>query len=320
MADTFDKVSDTFLSNDGEHQIAYTIYTPKTPPHAILQIAHGMTEHFGRYEEFASFLAEHGIVVCGNDHLGHGQSVKDETELGFFGEKGGMDYVVADMHSLRDILRRKYPKLPYILFGHSMGSFLARMYTVLYPTELDGAIYCGTSAGKEPLWLGKMLASLIGLFCGKRHRSKLIQKLAFGSYHKRFAGQQGNWLTKDMKILMRDKDDPRLGYNFTVAAHRDLFDLLMKVSSDEWAEKVPCNLPILLVSGSDDPVGAYSDGVRAVYERLKEAEVTDLTLKLYAGDRHEILNELDREQVFEDLLAWIEGVCNGVIAANGTHR
>ncbi len=317
MSQTYRKEEGTFLSHDGIHKIAYTVYTPDVPPHAILQIAHGMAEHFGRYDEFAAFLAQKGIVVCGNDHLGHGNSVVDESELGFFGEKNGIDHVLGDMHALQTKLREKYPRLPYILFGHSMGSFFARLYSVTYPDDLAGAIYCGTSAGNEPLGLATLLAKIIGLFRGKKYRSKLLQKLSTGSYDKRFVGQPGNWLTKDVSVLQRDAATPRLGFAFTAAGYRDLFDLLSRVSDEAWAKRVPRSLPILLVSGSDDPVGSFGEGVRAVYERLRDVEISDLTLKLYPGDRHEVLNEIDRAQVYEDLFAWVEDVCRGVAAANG---
>lgn len=318
--ETYRKTEDAFLSHDGTHQIAYTVYTPTKPPHAIVQIAHGMAEHFGRYERFAAFLAEQGIVVCGNDHLGHGKSVADESEFGFFGEKDGVTHVIADMHTLYTKLRATYPRLPYILFGHSMGSFLAREYSTKYGEELAGAIYCGTSAGKQPLWLGKLVAKTVGLFCGKKHRSPLIAKLSMGGYDKRFENQPGNWLTKDLAILERDGADNRLGFAFTAAGYYDLFSLLARVSDTEWANNIPRSLPVLLVSGCDDPVGDWGEGVRTVYERLRDVELCSLALKLYPGDRHEILNELDCEQVFVDILAWIEDVCNGYYAANGAAR
>ena len=299
----------SFESKHENKKIAYSVFEPDDgAARAILQISHGMCEYIGRYEHFAEFLTAHGFIVCGNDHLGHGRSAENDDMLGVMPRNGG-EILPEDVHELTLIMKQKHPDLPYFLLGHSMGSFVARIYLTKYGTELDGAIIMGTGGPESPAAAGKLLAKLVGAFKGSAYRSKLIDKVAFGSYNSRFGKDCSPkaWLTRDDKIVARYCADKFCTYLFTVDAFYTLFDMLGQVSAKDWASKLPKDLPILVTSGEQDPVGNYGKGVRTVFERIKAAGASDVTLKMYTDDRHEILNELDRDKVYADILDWLCG-------------
>ena len=300
----------SFESKHENKKIAYSVFEPDDgAARAILQISHGMCEYIGRYEHFAEFLTAHGFIVCGNDHLGHGRSAENDDMLGVMPRNGG-EILPEDVHELTLIMKQKHPDLPYFLLGHSMGSFVARIYLTKYGTELDGAIIMGTGGPESPAAAGKLFAKLVGAFKGSAYRSKLIDKVAFGSYNSRFGKDCSPkaWLTRDDDIVARYCADKFCTYLFTVDAFYSLFDMLGSVSRKDWASKLPKNLPILVTSGEQDPVGNYGKGVRTVFERIKAAGVVDVTLKMYPDDRHEILNELDRDNVYADILNWLCGI------------
>lgn len=283
---------------------------------AVFQILHGMAEHSARYEAFAAYLCGQGFAVFANDHIGHGRSVADDGELGYFGEEDGWKAFAQDAKALTDLARTAYPGLPVIVFGHSMGSFAARYYTELYGSELDGAVFCGTSGENPAAAMAVSLANFVTRRRGSHYRSEFINRLAFGSYNKKCGKPRTafDWLTREQGIVDRYINDPRCGFLFTAAGYRDLFSLLKHVSAPQWYQKVPYPLPILLTSGEMDPVGDYGKGVRQVCRDLKKTGHGDVTLKLYPEDRHEILNEIDREAVYADIAAWARLVCS---AANG---
>lgn len=304
----FSKRKGTFGSSNGIDDIAYSVYVPQEAPGAVLQIAHGMSEHFGRYEEFAGFLAERGIIVCGNDHLGHGGSVSSAENLGYFGNKKGWEYLVDDMHLLTMRIKKEFGAIPYFLLGHSLGSLLARAYLSKYGDELSGCIIMGTSDKNSKTVLGKPLMKAICRLKGEKYRSRLLYSIAFGNYNKRYKKGCSRlaWMSQDSQVLAQFKADPMCNFILTVAGFMDLTDVLLFVSRPEWAHEVPKEVPLYLVSGDMDPVGDYGKGVQQVYKALLEAKVKELSMKLYPDDRHEILNEPHKETVYRDILCWLE--------------
>lgn len=276
----------------------------------IIQIAHGMAEHHIRYEKFISFLNKNGFAVFINDHLGHGKSVLDNSQLGFFGLKNGYINLVEDMKKLSEIATKEIPNKPIILLGHSMGSFLARLYSERYGEEIDGVIYCGTSGANPASSFGIAITNLFIKAKGTHYRSEFIDNLAFGTYNKKIKNKRTkfDWLTKDDDIVDDYINDNYCGFIFTVCGYRDLMTLLNVINRDDWFTSVPKNLPILLVAGKDDPVGNYGKGVTQVYKKLVDSKHSDVSLKLFDNDRHEILNETDSDDVYKNIIEWINTI------------
>lgn len=277
---------------------------------AVFQISHGMAEHCGRYKEFAEYLVSRGFAVFINDHVGHGRSVKNDDDLGYFGEKNGWQAFVKDNRTLTEMARKEYPDLPVIFFGHSMGSFVAREYARRYGSDeaIKGFIFCGTSGKNPGAPAGIILANLVAKVKGSRCRSKLIDSIAFGTYNKRIDTPRTNfdWLTKDEAIVDTYIADKYSGFLFTAVGYRDMFTLLKTVSADDWYQGLNKDKPVYLTAGEMDPVGTYGAGVTQVYNDIKAAGVKDVSIRLYKDDRHEIHNELDRAQVYCDIADWAE--------------
>ncbi len=302
-------ITSHFKSRDGVHKIRYHIWFPELEPVGIVQIAHGMAEYALRYADFASYLTAHGFVVCANDHLGHGGSVNEPGELGYFSPLNGWENVVKDMHSLTKIMKESYPELPYFLFGHSMGSFLARAYTTWFGYELTGAVYCGTAG---PVKAGEMM--LIAVDAAKRrhhnepyYRSETLNKAAFGAYNKRIADQRTpyDWISRDDEVVDKYMADELCGFTFTLNGFENLGKVLWFVSQEKWFSTIRKDLPILLIAGEADPVGAYGEGVKKVFNKLISYSA-HARIRLYDSARHELINELNREEVFKDVLDFLE--------------
>ncbi len=309
------KKSDFYPSHDGVHRIAYYVYTPSSPAVAVVQIIHGMCEFLERYEEFITFLTERGIVVCGEDHLGHGASVESDDDFGYFGPENGIENLVEDVEMLRTIMRRRYRALPYIMLGHSMGSFILREYVIKHRDTIDGAIICGTSGTIKGMKLSSKLAGLIAKVRGDHHRSKLMFAAGFKGYNSRFAAEKdhSSWLSRNIENRNAYKQDRRCRFIFTAAGYRDLTQMLLDINGEEWAAEVPKGLPIFIISGGDDPVGEYGAGPQRVADALQDAEIYELSYRIYPEMRHEILNEIGREQVYEDVYQWIMATREGVL-------
>lgn len=302
-------VESTFLSADGQTDIHYYKSTVLGEPKAILQIVHGMTEYFGRYEGFSEYLNEHGILVIGHDNTGHGKSAQPE-DYGYFGPMDGWKFWIEDVHILRNIIQKEYPSTPYIILGHSMGSLILRAYLLKYSEGLSGVILTGT-AGKNRLnKVGLLIVSAMRKIYGDRHRSNFVHALAFGNNNKKVPTVKNTyeWLSTDDDISNRYAKDPMCTFIFTLAGFTDLFNLLDFVSQKSWAKKVPVGIPILLASGLLDPVGDYGKGPSEVCENLTKAGHSNVSLFLYEDMRHEILNERGRIAVYSDMKTFIEEV------------
>ncbi len=307
-----------FLSSDGETTVTYYIFNPEKLPVAILQICHGMAEYLMRYADFAEYLTQRGIVVCGCDHLGHGKSLRAEGIPGYFGKGKNLDVLLKDQRQLILEIRKKYRHLPYVLLGHSMGSFIARRFISEYRELIDGVILCATAGPGTPASLGVTLSSVVGIFSGKLKQSKILNRIAFAGYNKRTGSNTPNaWLTRDEKIVNAYNTDELCGFCFTPSAYKQLFQCIKTVNDKLWAESVDQSLSVLIAAGEEDPVGAYGIGPRKVFDALVEAELTDVTLKMYPGCRHEILNELNRQEVYKDFLDFVLKVTENVRILNG---
>lgn len=293
----------TFPSSDGVTTIRAVRYIPDGDIKGILQISHGMVEFIDRYEGFAKYLCDKGFLVTGNDHLGHGKSVTSEDNWGYFHEEEGYKKVLSDLHTVTTITKELYPNKPYFLLGHSMGSFYARRYLFTYGQELDGAIIMGTAwQEKATVKLGKFLCKIIASFKGWKYRSSFINNMALGPYNKRWEPSKthNDWLTKDEKIVEWYSNEPRCSFVFTLNGFYNLFSVLDDVCDKKNIDTVPKELPVFFMAGNDDPVGSYGKGVSKTYNIFKEVGIKDVSIKLYPNDRHEILNETDKETVYED--------------------
>lgn len=296
-----------FPSATGLCDIRYRMWIPEEP-RAALQLTHGMAEHIDRYDDFARYLAENGVLVYGQDHASHGKSWTEGMPRGYFGKENGWDALVQDMRTLRDIVSKEYAGLPYILMGHSMGSFLARTYAGRDGQDFDGFIFSGT-AGKNPvLGIAKALAKREIKKTGGHQPSKTLHQLSFGTYNKAFKPNrtENDWLTRDAAQVDLYAADPLCGFPFTASGMLDLFTGLTEVSSTEWAKRVPMR-PVFLFSGDRDPVGGNGKGVKQVYGWLKNSG-HEVELKLYAEGRHEMLNETNHDEVYKDVLLFIDTV------------
>ena len=287
----------TYLPDDGKIDTAMVIH-------------HGMAEHQQRYERFIRFLCENGIAVYMHDMANHGMSNQDKALTGWFGKKDGWLGLIADFRETVQRAKRENLDKKLIVMGHSMGSFICRLYTARYPEDgFQGAVFMGTGGPNPAAAAGKGLAAAIGAVAGKKHKSKLLAKMAFGTYGKRFENRtEYDWLTRDTGIVDKYVADPYCGYLFTVQGMHDLIEANVASNAEDWYPAVPAGLPVLLISGEEDPVGDYGSGVRKVAETLEKTGHTDVTLKLYPECRHEVLNELNRDQVMEDILEWVRKV------------
>ncbi len=298
-----------FDSRDREHKIHAIKWIPEVEkPVCILQIVHGMAEYIDRYDEFASFLAGKGILVVGDDHLGHGKSVNPGEPYGYFCKEDAPTVLVRDEHRLKKMIQEQYPGVPYIILGHSMGSFITRNYLLRYGTGIDGAIICGTGMQPKPvLFVARMTAAIQKLFCGSKHVSNFINAVSFGSYNKRIPNPKTHmdWLSRNEENVAKYIEDPLCGFTFTVNGFATLFKLIDNLYDVEKLREMPKRLPVFFIAGAEDPVGDYGKSVEKVYRSFKELGMQNVQLKLYENDRHELLNEVDREDVYGDIYRWI---------------
>ena len=298
-----------FPSSDGVHTVAAVRWLPAERPRAVVQLVHGISEHMGRYAPFARFLAEHGFAVVGHDHLGHGRTAAGPEEYGWFGEKDGWRHVVKDVRALRELAGAEYPGVPYFLMGHSMGSFVVRGYLMFWPGTVDGAILSGT--GQEPpltVAAGRALSALLIRLKGSRARSGLMDSLSVGRYNGQFkpARTSADWISRDTAVVDAYCADPLCRFLPTVGMYHDMMVGLQLLAKPANLRRMDPDTPVYFFSGDRDPVGANGAGVKKVAGWFKDAGVRDLTVKLYPEGRHEMLNETNRQEVWDDVLSWLE--------------
>ncbi len=298
-----------FTSTDGKNNIHAELFIPSDNNiSAVVQISHGMMDYIGRYKGLAEVLCGSGIALAGNDHLGHGDSVSTSDDYGFFASKNGYNLVIDDVKLMNDLIHKEFPGVPVFLMGHSMGSFIARLYALKYADSINGLIIHGTAGPNPAAGAGKLLVKLFRAIKGERHRSKFICSLADGGYNKGFdpAEGAGAWLTRDPSMVADRVGNPKNDFVFTLAGYEDLFTMLAGCNSKSWFGSFPKGLRTLVISGEQDPVGGFGKGVRYVYDNLK-SQGAKVDLKLYEGARHELFMETNRDQVFADLIEWVGG-------------
>jgi len=311
MPTAYERSEGTFPSSSGLAEIYYRVWKPANKsPKAAVQIVHGMAEHGERYEGFALALCAAGFDVWMMDLLGHGKSADDE-QLGYFGRELGWKNLVNDIRLMTRRMRDSYPDtLPIFLYGHSMGSFLARAYCERYSEDLAGAVFCGTSAPNPAAAAGVLVAKMVAALKGETHRSQLLDNIAFGAYNNKYPGKprtKFDWLNTDAAEVDKYIADDRCGFLFTARGFIDLFSLLGSVSGKQWFTSLPYQFPVLLTGGGQDPVGGYGKGVELVARKLREAGCNRLTCLIFPGMRHEILLEPGRQEVYDAVIHWLIG-------------
>ncbi len=302
------KYIEKIASKDSKNSLNTVIWETEKEPVGVLQIVHGMAEYIDRYDDFAKYMTEHGFNVIGHDHLGHGYSVSDERDYGFFAEENGDKIIIEDMHSVTQYAKEKWEELPNFILGHSMGSFCLRQYLTKYSNDVFGAIIMGTGwIPSAAALLGKTIATHTCKSKGSHTVNPLLIKLTLEPYNKPFAPARTNcdWLSRDEKQVDLYVNDKLCGFDFTAGAYKDFFTVLEKIAKNRQLIGMRKSLPILITSGSVDPVGGKK-ACEKLNAQYKRCGIDDVTLKLWENDRHEILNELDKSDVYDYIYNWLK--------------
>ena len=302
-----------FPSSDGKTLIHVNQWTPAGREiRGVVQISHGVAEYGARYAPFAEFLCAQGFVVVANDHLGHGQSLVEGRPMVYLGDENGWEHVVDDIERLRERTAAVFPGKPYFLFGHSMGSFLARTHLIRYPGKLKGCVLCGTGHMSGLIIAGgKFIADSEIKKLGRAAYSEKADKLAFGAYNKRFAPNRTpfDWVSLNEENVDAYMADPLCGGQTTLGLFRDMMGGLGIICDQANINKMDKDLPVFFIAGDQDPVGDMGKGVERAFACFKKAGMKNVSLKLYHGLRHEILNEKTNQYVYRDVLLWLEERC-----------
>ncbi len=300
-------IENWFRASDGQ-TIFYNEFLPDNEVKFVVQIIHGMAEHSERYTDFSRFLVENGAAVYISDHRGHGRNVSSEKEYGVWPDKKEWCTIVDDLKILNDISAKNYPNVPVFILGHSMGSFLARSFISSYSLGLKGVVLTGS--GSNPtilLRIGRFIAQLQCYFGGVAKPSKILDKMSFGSFNKEY-DEPYSWLTRDNKIVQDYIVDPKCGGVFSCSFYRSFFAGLMAINRVKLAKRIRKELPVIFLSGDKDPVGNNGKGVLKAVQFYKNVGMKNIEYNLYKDARHEILNEINRDKVYEDILNWINKI------------
>ena len=301
----------TFLSCNKVNTVYVRSRLPEGPVRATLQIAHGLAEYIDRYDEFMDYLANAGIAVYGNDHIGHGNSVHMDR-WGYVGEQAGWNVMLTDMNTLSKDIKAAHPHVPHFLFGHSMGSFLARTYLIKYPDDHDGCVICGTGHPARAVTMGARALAALEI---KRHGPGYYSKLLDSVMNKQYNGGYDNprtaydWISSDPNRVDEYINDPKCGFVPTAGLIGEILKGLSFITAPRNIEKMSKDVPVYFISGAADPVGELSQGVIRAYKAFLKAGMKDVSLKLYPNLRHEIMLEVDRDEVMTDVLNWLEEHC-----------
>lgn len=318
------KLETTLESRHDGLRLSLSLRIPDHPK-GILQLVHGMAEHKERYHDFMDYCAEHGYIVAIHDHRGHGASIKDPNDLGYF-YQDGVQGIIEDVHQVTEYLKTEFPHLPLTLFGHSMGSLVVRCYMQKYDADVNQLIVCGSPSKRLGAGMGKLIAQILQIFRGGHHRSKLVNQLAFSGYNQKSAAlarQNGSevdfakhyptlnsWIVSDPSVVEAYDADPRDGFTFTLNGFVVLFSLAKQAYRKTGWKMANPNAPIFFVAGADDPcIISHQDFQKAV-DFMRQRGYHDVKSKLYPGMRHEILNEKGKQQVWQDILEFIEQSAN----------
>ncbi len=298
------KITGRFPSASGLCDVNFYIYTPEKPK-AVLMLSHGMCEYVERYEEFAKFLCDRDIALAGNDHIGHGNSIKDDEMLGFFGQERGYINMVRDLHRMKAVLDEKFPNLPHFLMGHSMGSFLARIYLSKYRDRWNGAIFTGTAGGLTGSAPLRQVMDGLEHNRGDYYRPR-VGSAIFEIFNRKIDERRtpNDWLSRDDKNIDKYISDPKCNFTFTVSGFRDLLNALLCCNSKPVIENTPTDIPLLFLSGTMDAIGDYGSGVRKAVSKYV-LHGCDVNIKMYRDARHELIFELNRDEVMRDIYDFI---------------
>lgn len=309
--------TDFFFKSGSGARLHGCRWTPDSQVRAVLQIVHGIAEYVERYDGFANFLNRQGILVVAEDHMGHGKSISQECPQGYFA--GGWQTAVDDTYRLTRDTMAEFRDVPFILFGHSMGSFMARTILAKYPDSgITAAVICGTGWQPAPvLAAGKAACALVCRAKGERAPSPLLQAMAFGTYNRKveYPRTPYDWLSRDNSVVNAYKADPLCGFTPTAGLMRDMMEGIAYIQREENLAKMGKALPVLFIAGGDDPVGSYGAGVRTAAEAFRKAGMERVDVRIYPLCRHELLNEINREEIMDDVSRWIDGVLEKIPAA-----
>ncbi|HEY4602123.1 MAG TPA: lysophospholipase [Cerasibacillus sp.] len=296
-----------WIEAEDETAIHVMKWTKETTPRAIVQLSHGMVEHIERYDELARFFVKHDLYVYGNDHRGHGQTGEHQGKLGFFAERHGFDKVTHDLYMVTQQIKLDYPETPIILLGHSMGSFLARKYIQLYSQEIVAVVLSGTTyASPVEIFFGKQAANVTDPF----QKAPYLNQLIFGLNNRKVIEPltDFDWLTGDRESVQTYIADPLCGFVPTGQFFRDLFSGLADIHNQAKNSHIPCDLPMLFISGEQDPVGKYGKNIWKAANVYKELGMSNIMVALFHEGRHELFHEINKQDVFQFVYKWIDDI------------